>query len=582
MPFVVGENVGPYLLIEQQGQGGMATVYRAYHAALDRYVALKVLHPAFTEDPNFLERFQREALVVAKLDHPNIVPIFDYSQHEGRPYLVMKYIEGVTLKSKLQKFRPTYREMQPIVEAVGAALSYAHELGIVHRDVKPSNVLISKEGKIYLTDFGLARMAQISTTTLTSDQMIGTPQYISPEQATSSPNLDYRTDIYSFGVLIYEMVVGQVPFNADTPYAIIHDHIYTPLPLPSTLNPNCPEAIERVLLKALAKDASSRYRDVNTMVRAFRGAVKQTEGAQVAELPILGEEAETPDKKGLGKKGLPTIENIESGDTDRFKTPIYKGFWKKYGKKKGIKKPYLIGGAVLAGILAIWGISAIIRTSQKPEMIPTSPAIVPQNTVMEATAEPVTANLSAANATLVSALLYWQHGDIFTSEQLLKSMVTQAGDNVEFYNHALQYLFVEEAWLPAAMIYYDPVRPKLGENNLSNLPRVHETLYKSGADLLASNFLNAHAGDPMFSVALARYSVQFGDLEKAGLAIDALMTDPQFVSNFPEIKLAQSEYLIKTKNKLQARRILESLIDDSSLTEWIRTVATELLPYARY
>ena len=126
MPFVVNEYVGPYMLIEQQGQGGMATVFKAYHAALDRYVAMKVMHTAFTEDPTFLERFQREALVVAKLDHPHIVPIFDYSNEEGRPYLVMKYIEGVTLKEKLKKFRPTYREMLPIIEDVGSALTYAH------------------------------------------------------------------------------------------------------------------------------------------------------------------------------------------------------------------------------------------------------------------------------------------------------------------------------------------------------------------------------------------------------------------------------------------------------------------------
>ena len=582
MPFVVGENVGPYLLIEQQGQGGMATVYRAYHAALDRYVALKVLHPAFTEDPNFLERFQREALVVAKLDHPNIVPIFDYSQHEGRPYLVMKYIEGVTLKLKLQKFRPTYREMLPIVEAVGAALSYAHELGIVHRDVKPSNVLISKEGKIYLTDFGLARMAQISTTTLTSDQMIGTPQYISPEQATSSPNLDYRTDIYSFGVLIYEMVVGQVPFNADTPYAIIHDHIYTPLPLPSTLNPNCPEAIERVLLKALAKDSSSRYRDVNTMVRAFRGAVRQMEGAQVAELPLPEEEPETSEKKQSSpKKGLPTIESLSSTDPDRVKTPIYKSFWKKYSKKKGFKNPLLIGGAVLAGILVIWGIIAMMGSNEEPEPILQATTAAPI-TVAQPTAATAMENLSAANATMLSALLYWQHGDIATSELELKKMVSYAGEDVEFYIRTLQYLFVEEAWLPAAMIYYDPDRPQLETNNLNDLPRVHETLYKSGADILASNFLNTHAGDPMFSVALARYTVQYGDLAKAGLAIDALMTDPQFISSYPEIKLVQAEYLIKNKEKPAARKVLEGLIEDPTLTEWIHTVAKDLLPYARY
>ena len=249
MPFTIGETIGAYRIIEQLGQGGMATVYKAYHAALDRFVALKVMHPAFMEDDSFLVRFQREAKVVAKLDHPNIVSIFDFSEHEKQPYLVMKYIEGETLKAYLQKQTTTVLEMLPVIDAVANALTYAHKHNIVHRDVKPSNIILTPEGHTYLTDFGLARIALSNSTSLTAEQMIGTPQYISPEQALSKSDLDFRTDIYSFGVVLYEIATGQVPFNADTPFAVIHDHIYTPLPLPSKVNPSIPPELERVLLK---------------------------------------------------------------------------------------------------------------------------------------------------------------------------------------------------------------------------------------------------------------------------------------------------------------------------------------------
>ena len=272
MSFNVGENVGPYRIIEQLGQGGMATVYKAYHAALDRYVAIKALHPAFGEDQNFLARFQREARLVAKLEHPNIVPIYDYSEHEGRPYLVMKFIEGDTLKARLAKGPLASAEIEKIVEAVGSALAYAHKQGILHRDIKPSNVLVANDGQLYLADFGLARIAQSGESTLSSDMIMGTPQYISPEQAMGKKDLDEGTDIYSFGVMIYEMVVGQVPFNADTPFSIIHDHIYSPLPLPRSINPKVPESVERVLLKALAKERVDRYPDVTSLVSAFKEA----------------------------------------------------------------------------------------------------------------------------------------------------------------------------------------------------------------------------------------------------------------------------------------------------------------------
>ena len=192
MPFAEGENVGPYRIMEQLGQGGMATVYKAYHAALDRYVALKVLHPAFHEDRTFTARFQREARVVAKLEHPNIVPVYDFAEHETRPYLVMKYIEGETLKARLSRGALSAVEITQVVDSVGSALAYAHRQGILHRDIKPSNVLISTDGQMYLADFGLARIAQAGESTLSSDSIMGTPQYISPEQARGDKDLDCR------------------------------------------------------------------------------------------------------------------------------------------------------------------------------------------------------------------------------------------------------------------------------------------------------------------------------------------------------------------------------------------------------
>ena len=176
MSFKPGDNVGPYQVIEQLGHGGMASVFKAYHAALDRYVALKVLHQAFNEDSTFIHRFQREAKVVARLEHPNIVPVYDFAEHEGRPYLVMKFIEGDTLKARMSAGPLTAKEIEQVVETVGSAVGYAHRQGVLHRDIKPSNVLISSENIMYLADFGLARIAQAGESTLSVDSIMGTPQ----------------------------------------------------------------------------------------------------------------------------------------------------------------------------------------------------------------------------------------------------------------------------------------------------------------------------------------------------------------------------------------------------------------------
>jgi serine/threonine protein kinase len=273
MAWKEGEKIGQYVLGRQLGQGGMATVYLAHHPHLDRDVAIKVMHQNFLDDAGFVARFKREAQIVGKLTHPHIVSVYDFDEHEGLPFLVMKYVQGKTLKQASIKKPLSVDEILRVMTAVGSALTYAHQEGVLHRDIKPSNIVLDKDETPYLTDFGLARLAAMGESTMSADMLLGTPHYISPEQAKGVKELDGRTDIYSLGVVLYELLVGHVPYTGDTPYSIIHDHIYTPLPSPSKINPEIPEAIEAVLYKALAKKADERYATADDMVRAFRNAV---------------------------------------------------------------------------------------------------------------------------------------------------------------------------------------------------------------------------------------------------------------------------------------------------------------------
>jgi serine/threonine protein kinase len=267
------ETIGQYKIIGQIGSGGMATVYQGYQSKLDRHVAIKVLHTAFAQEYDFLARFEREARIIARLDHPNIVPIHDYDDFEGSPYLTMKYIEGVTLKDILRKGTLSPDDTVAVLAPVADALAYAHEQGVIHRDVKPSNIMIDKRGHPYLTDFGLARIMQAGESSLTTDTVLGTPHYISPEQAKGAPEIDPRADVYSLGVILYEIATGRVPFNHASSHAIIHDHIYTPPPNPREVNPNIEPEVERVLLKALAKKPGERYKTPVELINAYRAAL---------------------------------------------------------------------------------------------------------------------------------------------------------------------------------------------------------------------------------------------------------------------------------------------------------------------
>lgn len=279
MSFELGTTVGTYQIVEKLGKGGMATVYKAYHTALDRHAAIKVLHPTFTDDESFLRRFSREAKVVARLEHKNIVPVYDFAEQDGYPYLVMRYIEGETLKMRMLQGALPKNEIAAIATAVADALDYAHNQGVLHRDIKPSNILLTQDGGVYLADFGLARIAQAGESTMSQDMIMGTPQYISPEQAKGHTEIDGRTDVYSFGIVLYELVTGQVPFQSDTSYAIIHAQIFDPPPLPSTINDKVSPALDNVLVKALNKNPDDRFASAGELAAAFCTALEVTSTA---------------------------------------------------------------------------------------------------------------------------------------------------------------------------------------------------------------------------------------------------------------------------------------------------------------
>ena len=272
--------LGSYRIISQVGQGGMATVYKAYQPSMDRNVAVKVLPRQLAESAQFAARFQQEARIIARLEHPHILPVFDFGESDGVTYFVMRYLEAGTLKTKMEAGPLSLNEIDRLFTQLAEALEYAHGHGIVHRDLKPANALVDAQGNLFLTDFGIAKLLESASPRLTqTDAIMGTPAYISPEQAKAE-SVDRRSDIYSLGIILYEMVTGSVPFVADTPLAVILKHISDPLPPPSVLKKDISAPIERVILKALAKEPGDRYATAAEFLSAWKRALDEAGTAQ--------------------------------------------------------------------------------------------------------------------------------------------------------------------------------------------------------------------------------------------------------------------------------------------------------------
>ncbi len=286
MDDLIGRKIGGYEIVELIGHGGMAGVYRARQISMNRIVAVKVLPRQFMHDDTYMQRFNREVKIVAELEHRNIVPVHDYGEADGQPYIVMRYMSGGSLDDRLRQGALPLSEITSILDQIGPALDYAHSKGVLHRDLKPSNILMDGSGGAFLTDFGIARlMGEASNVTLTTHGVVGTPSYMSPEQAQGQ-NLDSRSDVYSLGVMLFEMATGKRPFESDTPYGVAVLQVTARPPSPRSINLNLPITVERVILTTMSKKREDRYPTATQLAEALKVAADAPASALFDTQPV--------------------------------------------------------------------------------------------------------------------------------------------------------------------------------------------------------------------------------------------------------------------------------------------------------
>jgi serine/threonine-protein kinase len=267
-----GQVLGQFRVMEQIGQGGMSRVYKAHQRSLDRDVAIKVISAEFNDarDHEFLARFASEARLIARLTHPNIVPVHDFGEEAGWAYIVMEYIAGGTLRDRLvtaeqQRLQLDLGRTIHLIYQAALALDFAHSHAVIHRDVKPGNMLLRTDDQLLLTDFGIATILEANKAFSLSGANVGTPQYMAPEQGTPGGMIDARTDIYALGVVLFQCVTGRLPFTGETPVSVLMAHMREPVPRPSSLLPGLPQSVEHIILRAMAKDPAARYASASEM-----------------------------------------------------------------------------------------------------------------------------------------------------------------------------------------------------------------------------------------------------------------------------------------------------------------------------
>jgi len=356
MSNLTGQSLGRYHILEQLGEGGMATVYKAYDTRLETDVAVKVIRTDVLPQnavERTLKRFEREAKSLARLTHPNIVKVMDYGEYNGAPYLILVYLPGGTLKERMMGKPMPWQEAVRLLIPIANALDYAHEQKIIHRDVKPANILLTVKGQPMLSDFGIAKILEMEDGhTLTGTGMgVGTPEYMAPEQGMGR-DVDGRADIYSLGIIFYELITGHKPYSADTPMAVILKHMTDPLPRPRQYAANLPDAVERVLLKALAKDPKDRYADAGAFATAMENLTGGNQPRAIAnEQPAreMDDSSETMDTFATNLQTVPETDTRQKAPVRRTPTPI---------SKPKTKFPLLGIGLVAFAVLTwiIWGL----------------------------------------------------------------------------------------------------------------------------------------------------------------------------------------------------------------------------------
>ena len=344
--------IGRYDIKGELGRGGMATVYRAYDPSFEREVAIKVLPRELMHDPQFRDRFRREIKTIASLEHPAIVPVYDVGEEDGMPYFVMRYMTGGSLTQWIDKGKFSLEDAARIIERLSGALAYAHKNGLVHRDLKPDNILFDNNGDPFISDFGVAKITN-STTNMTGSGIIGTPAYMSPEQAQGEP-VDNRSDIYGLGVIIFQMLSGHQPYEATTPMGVAVKHITDPVPEILKVNPGLPQQTDTIIKTAMAKDPSLRYQTATELAHAL---------------------SEAAFGKGKTSAGAPPSGHVSPQAPTRIAAAPSGG-----GSRMGM---YIAGGIVLLLLLAAAGVfgsravgPAPTPTSTATQVPPTATAIV--------------------------------------------------------------------------------------------------------------------------------------------------------------------------------------------------------------
>ncbi|MDW8277445.1 MAG: protein kinase [Anaerolineales bacterium] len=429
MEDLTGRQFGPYQIVAPLGEGGMAAVYKAYQPSMERYVALKVLPRQMAQSEEFLARFRREARLLAQLQHPHILPVFDYGEADGYTYIVMPFVQSGTLAHLLKARRLTYPEIRRIIVQIADALGYAHARGMIHRDVKPSNVLLDERGNCLLTDFGLARMAEPTSMLTSSGAIMGTPAYMSPEQGAGG-TVDNRSDIYSLGVILYEMVTGRVPYSAETPIAVVFKHIQDPLPPARNFAPDLPDALELVLLKSLAKRPEDRYQTTDEFVHAIEEALPRGSAVGMASpaydtnLPTMMEPTPRPPSRppSVVPPAVPPASRPPSTaplDTHPLSQPPYPSAVSARPRKGAGIWGWIGAGVVIFGLigLAVLALGVnLVRNRIQSAAIPsaaTSPSATPLEATAPTAAEPP---LQPTNTSAPLEALVIKQGRIYSAE----------------------------------------------------------------------------------------------------------------------------------------------------------------------
>jgi len=341
------EKFGRYEIKGELGRGGMASVFHAYDPRFERDVAIKVLPREFLHDPQFRARFDREAKMVALLEHPAIVPVYDFGEEEGQPYIVMRYMSGGSLSDVLKKGPLSLGDVVKLITRLAPSLDAAHSKGIIHRDLKPGNILFDQYGNAFLSDFGIARLAQAGAGTLTGGAILGTPAYMSPEQVQGGADIDGRSDIYAMGVILYQVLTGKTPYQADTAAKLMMMHILEPIPSILDEKDDLPPLFEEVIEKAMAKTPETRFQTTAEMAEAVETAAKNLQ-----EVTRVGKGK----KSGAGPtlvKAAPTMLSSNRQKTTASTRPVGGRAAAQVPEKKGIPVWVWIGGALALVAIAI-------------------------------------------------------------------------------------------------------------------------------------------------------------------------------------------------------------------------------------